>query len=162
MLDFSAMAVFINKRFVTQHNILHHPLTRPIALYNIDGFINKAGSLTHFTHLTMNIDSKYTEKLNFLIMDLGPEDIILGFSWLHQINSEVNWDTGIMELPDSLKPDPLPNDSLFEKISANHATHHIWIKAGIISETTNELWCCAGFTPSAKKSHPDLAIFCYI
>jgi hypothetical protein len=139
MLDFGATAVFINKRFILQHNILRHPLTRPIALYNIDGSINKAGSLTHFACLTMNISSKYTEKLDFLITDLGPEDIILGLSWLCQINPKVNWDTGTMELPDSPESEPLPNDSLFEKISANHATRYIWIKAGIISETTNEL-----------------------
>jgi hypothetical protein len=58
-------------------------------------------------------------------MDLGPEDIILGLLWLHQINSEVNWDTGTMELPDSPEPDPLPNNSLFEKISANRATRRM-------------------------------------
>jgi hypothetical protein len=63
MLDSSVMAVFINERFVSQHNILCCPLTRPIALHNINGSVNKAGSLTHFARLTMNIGSKYTEKL---------------------------------------------------------------------------------------------------
>jgi hypothetical protein len=150
MLDSGATAIFINKRFVSQHNILCRPLTRPIALHNINGSINKAGSLTHFTRLTMNIGSKYTEKLDFLIMDLGPEDIILGLPWLCQINPKVDWDTGTMELPDSPEPDPLSNDFSFEKISANCATCHTWIKAGIISETTNELWCCAGFMLSTE------------
>jgi hypothetical protein len=135
---------------VLQHNILRRSLTRPIALHNIDGSINKAGSLTHFAHLTMNIGSKYTEKLNFLITDLGSEDIILGLPWLCQINPKVNWDTGTMELPDSSEPDLLPDNSLFEKISVNYATRCTWIKSGIISETTNELWCCAGFTLSTK------------
>jgi hypothetical protein len=90
MLDSGATAVFINKRFVLQHNILCYPLTRSITLHNINGSINKAGLLTHFTCLTMNIGSKYTEKLDFLIMDLSPENIILGLPWLHQINSKVN------------------------------------------------------------------------
>jgi hypothetical protein len=139
MLDSGATAVFINERFVSKHNILRRPLTRPIALHNIDGSINKAGSLTHFARLTMNIGSKYTEKLDFLITDLGPEDIILGLPWLRWINPEVDWDTGTMELPDSPEPDPLPDDSPFEKISANRATRRTWIKAGIISETTDEL-----------------------
>jgi hypothetical protein len=150
MLDSGATAVFINKRFVSQHNILCRPLTRPIALHNIDGSINKAGSLTHFAHLTMNIGSKYTEKLDFLIMDLSSEDIILRLLWLCWINLEVNWDTGTMELPDSPEPDSFPNNSLSKKISANCATCHTWIKAGIISETTDELWCCTGFTLSTK------------
>jgi hypothetical protein len=76
MLDSSAMAVFINERFVTQYNISCCSLTRPTALHNINGSINKAGSLTHFACLTMNISSKYTKKLDFLIMDLGSKDII--------------------------------------------------------------------------------------
>jgi hypothetical protein len=150
MLDFGATAVFINKRFVSQYNILCRPLTRPIALHNIDGSINKAGSLTHFARLNMNIGSKYTEKLDFLIMDLGPEDIILGLPWLHRINPEVDWDTGTMELPDSPESNPLPNNSPFEKISANRATRRTWIKAGIINENTDKLWCCAGFTLSTE------------
>jgi hypothetical protein len=65
MLDFGATATFINKRFVSQHNILCHPLTRPITLYDIDGSVNKAGSLIHFTYLTINIGSKYTKKLTW-------------------------------------------------------------------------------------------------
>jgi hypothetical protein len=150
MLNSSATAIFINERFVTQHNILHHPLTRPIALHNIDGSINKAGSLTHFSCLTMNIGSKYTEKLDFLITDLGPEDIILELSWLYQISLKVDWDTGTMELPDSPELDPHSDNFLFEKISANHATCHTWIKASIISDTTNELWCCTGFMLSTE------------
>jgi hypothetical protein len=31
-----------------------------------------------------------------------------------------------------------------------YAICHTWIKAGIISETTNELWCCAEFTLSTE------------
>jgi hypothetical protein len=150
MLDSGVTAVFINERFVSQHNILCRPLIRPIALHNINGSINKTGSLTHFARLTMNISSKYTEKLDFLITDLGPEDIILGLSWLRQINPKVNWDTGTMELPDSPEPDLLPDHSPFEKISVNRATRRTWIKAGIISETIDELWCCARFTLSTE------------
>jgi hypothetical protein len=72
-------------------------------------------------------------------MNLSPEDIILGLPWLCQINPEVDWDTGTMELLDSPEPDLLSDDSPFEKISANCATRRTWIKAGIINETTNEL-----------------------
>jgi hypothetical protein len=123
MLDSSAIAVFINKRFVTQINILCHPLTRPITLHNVDGSINKADSLTHFACPTMNIDFKYTKKLDFLITDLGSKDIILGLSWLYQINPKVDWDANTMKLPDSPGPDLLPDNSPFEKISANHAIY---------------------------------------
>jgi hypothetical protein len=98
----------------------------------------------------MNIDFKYTKKLDFLITDLDSEDIILELLWLCQINFKVDWDTGIMKLPDSPKTDPLSDNSLFEKISANLAICCTWIKAGIISKTTDELWCYAGFTLFTK------------
>jgi hypothetical protein len=150
MLDSGAMAVFINEKFVTQHNILCYLLTRPITLHNINGSINKTGSLIHFAYLTMNISSKYTKKLDFLITDLGPEDIILGLPWLCRINPKVDWDTGTIELSNSPEPDPLPDDSLFEKISVNCAICHTWIKASIIRETINELWCCTGFMLSTE------------
>jgi hypothetical protein len=55
-----------------------------------------------------------------------------------------------MELLDSPEPDSFSNNSLSEKISANCATCRTWIKAGIISETTDELWCCTGFILSTK------------
>jgi hypothetical protein len=32
----------------------------------------------------------------------------------------------------------------------NYATRRTWIKAGIISKTTDELWCCARFTLSTE------------
>jgi hypothetical protein len=55
-----------------------------------------------------------------------------------------------MELLNSLKSDPFSNDSLFKRINANCATLCTWIKASIISETINELWCCTRFTLFTK------------
>ena len=48
MVDSGTTALVINKRFVKQNNMKMLPLRNPIVLYNIDGSVNKAGSLTHF------------------------------------------------------------------------------------------------------------------
>jgi hypothetical protein len=77
MIDSGATALFVSKRFVQHHQIICSPLPNTIALHNIDGSKNKAGSLTHFARLTLTIGS-WNEPTDFLVTDLGPEDIILG------------------------------------------------------------------------------------
>ena len=149
MVDSGATALFINKRFVKQNNMEMHPLRNPIVLDNIDGAINKAGSLTHFVRLTLTIGS-HTDTHDFLVTDLGPENLILGLPWLKKVNPVIDWESGEMELPSSPEePNPTPT-SPFEQISANRATRRAWIKAGIIEDSSDELWMCAGFTLSTE------------
>jgi predicted aspartyl protease len=57
MIDSGATALFVSKRFVQCHHIICLPLPNTIALHNIDSSKNKAGLLTHFTHLTLTIGS---------------------------------------------------------------------------------------------------------
>ena len=77
MIDSGATAMFINRRFIKQFDILTRPLERTISLHNIDGSQNKAGSLTHSARLQLTVGS-HTEQAEFLVTDLGPEEVILG------------------------------------------------------------------------------------
>jgi hypothetical protein len=77
IIDSRATALFISKRFVQHHHIICSPLPNTIALHNINGSKNKARSLTHFARLTLTIGS-WNESTDFLVIDLSPEDIILG------------------------------------------------------------------------------------
>jgi hypothetical protein len=76
MIDSGATTLFVSKRFMQCHHIICLSLLNTIALHNINGFKNKAGSLTHFTHLTLTIGS-WNEPTDFLVTDLGSKDIIL-------------------------------------------------------------------------------------
>jgi predicted aspartyl protease len=100
MIDSGATALFVSKRFVQRHHIICSPLPNTIALHNIDGSKNKAGSLTHFACLTLTIGS-WNEPTDFLVMDLGPENIILGLPWLKKVNPTIDWDSGEIEIPNS-------------------------------------------------------------
>ena len=144
MIDSGATALFLNKRFVEKNNIYTHPLTRVIALHNIDGTKNKAGSLTHFARLTLTVGG-YTEKLEFLVTDLGPEDVILGLPWLKRVNPLIDWTTGEMEIPSGSE-----NEAPFQQIQANRTERRQWVKSSIIEHATDQLWCMAGFTYSTK------------
>ena len=115
-----------------------HPLRNPIVLYNIDGSINKAGSLTDFVQLTLTIRS-HTDTHDFLVTDLGPENLILGLPWLKKVNPVIDWESGEMELLSSLKEPNSTPTSPFEQISANRATRRAWIKAGIIEDSSTKL-----------------------
>jgi hypothetical protein len=100
MIDSGATALFVSKRFVQRHHIICSPLPNTIALHNINGSKNKAESLTHFARLTLTIGS-WNKPIDFLVTDLGPEDIILRLPWLKKVNPTINWDSGEMEIPNS-------------------------------------------------------------
>jgi hypothetical protein len=146
MIDSGASALFVSKHFVQHHYIICSPLPDTIALHNIDGFKNKAESLTHFARLTLMIGS-WNEPTDFLVTDLGPKDIILGLPWLKKVNPTIDWDSSEMEIPNS--PEQF-TPSLFHILEANCSECQAWIKAGIITDASDEIWVCAGYTLSIK------------
>jgi hypothetical protein len=56
--------------------MLREPLMRKIVLYNIDGTQNKAGTIEDKVSLYLKIGDQ-ERKWDFLITDLGLEDVIL-------------------------------------------------------------------------------------
>ena len=77
MIDSGATSTFIHQRFIERNGIITHALFKPIELRNVDGSPNKAGSLTEWCQLEIRAGD-YCEKVNFLVTNLGSEDIILG------------------------------------------------------------------------------------
>jgi hypothetical protein len=146
MIDSGATTLFVSKRFVQCHHIICSLLPNTIALHKINGSKNKAGSLTYFARLTLTIGS-WNKPTDFLITDLGPEDIILGLPWLKKVNPTIDWDSGEIEIPNSLEQFTL---SLPHVLKANCSECQAWIKAGIITDASNEIWVCAGYTLSTK------------
>ena len=146
MVDSGATALFINERFVKQHNMLKEPLQQPILIRNIDGSPNTAGSLTHFVRLKLSV-GPHSEETEFLVTNLGPEDVILGLPWLKRFNPAVDWDNGTFDFsssPENKEPPP------FRRIQGNRAERRQWLKAGIIEHTSDELWVAASYTLSTE------------
>ena len=77
MVDCGATTNFIGERFVRESRICMHPLNHEIPLYNINGLKNCAGKITCFACLQLTI-SNTEEPRDFLMMDLGPENVVLG------------------------------------------------------------------------------------
>jgi hypothetical protein len=59
----------------------------------------------------------------------------------------IDWDSGEMEIPSSLEQFTL--SSLYI-LKANCSERRAWIKARIITDASNEIWVCAGYTLSTK------------
>ncbi|KAA1479212.1 hypothetical protein DENSPDRAFT_886534 [Dentipellis sp. KUC8613] len=123
------MALFISRRFAQEHQMVQHRLGRDIALHNIDG-------------------RSYSDCVEFLVTDLGPEDVILGLPWLRKVNPQIDWTNGEVKLEAAGTPaeDFIP----FQKIAANRRERRYWWKQKVLEESTEELWCAAGYTYSSQ------------
>ena len=72
------------------------PLKEPIKVYNVDGTLNKRGTIRQYVDLNIEIHRK-TCKERFLVTGLGRQKIILGFPWLTKTNPIIDWQKGTLE-----------------------------------------------------------------
>ena len=79
LLDSGATDCFIDRNFAKGNLLPVIRLDRAIPVYNVDGTMNSAGSVTHKTELVMRIKDHY-EKVRLYITDLGKKEIIIGHS----------------------------------------------------------------------------------
>ena len=93
MVDCGATALFVDNEFVKQHHLRTFQLRRPLHIFNIDGTSNQAGQITHFTRLALAVDGQ-EQWTDFLVTNLGGEDVILGLPWLQKTNPQVDWEKG--------------------------------------------------------------------
>jgi hypothetical protein len=66
---------------------------------------------------------------------------------LKKVNPTIDWDSGEIEIPNSLEQfTPSPPYVL----EANRLERQAWIKAGIITDASDKIWVCAGYTLSTE------------
>ncbi|KIK54287.1 hypothetical protein GYMLUDRAFT_177563 [Collybiopsis luxurians FD-317 M1] len=149
----------------------------------------EAGQITHFACLALTVDDQecWTD---FLVTNLGGEDIILGLPWLRKINPEVDWEKGWLSVKtQKVTIEDVPEDteglesgrvaavttdgSVLEQIRSKAigeeeslvpeeesplSMRRSWVKAGILLDAAEEVWCAAGYTYSqqlAEQAHKD-------
>src|ERR1700678_388210 len=98
LLDTGAEGLFMDRDYAEEHDIVLQKLPNPITPSNVDGTLNHAGEITHFTWIQAKIDKRILlEKL--WITDLGSSDVIFGFPWFKENNPQIVWKTGRVQLP---------------------------------------------------------------
>ena len=99
LLDSGATENFLDPQTMERLQISIQKLSKPRIIYNIDGTLNKAGSITHKTQLQVTF-GKETHTVDFFITDLGQDRAVLGFPFLCDFNPNINWNEG------TIKPEP--------------------------------------------------------
>src|ERR1700678_3343863 len=90
----------MDKNYAEEHDVILQKLPNPITPSNVDGTLNHAGQITHFTWIQAKIDKrKLLEKL--WITNLGSSDVIFGFPWFKENNPQIVWKTGRVQLPEA-------------------------------------------------------------
>jgi len=97
LLDSGATGLFIDHAWLHQKKITTQKLEHPIEVYNIDRSVNRGGSITEEVTLILSHQG-HKEHTVFKVCDLGKSNLIIGYTWLHKHNLEVNWETGKVEM----------------------------------------------------------------
>jgi len=93
LLDSGVTGLFIDHTWLCQKKITTQKLEHPIKVYNINRSVNRGGSITEEVTLILSYQ-EHKEHTVLEVCDLGKSNLIIGYTWLHQHNPEINWETG--------------------------------------------------------------------
>ncbi len=101
LVDSGATDCFMSENFIRRMKLGKRPLQRPRKIWNIDNMANQAGEITHY--IVLNVQTRGIRKtIQFLVMNIGNEDIILGYPWMATFEPQFTWRNGVInerELP---------------------------------------------------------------
>jgi hypothetical protein len=149
MIDSSAERIFFNRKYVEKNRLECVRLQRPIPMFNIDGTLNKDGSIKETVSIQVE-ESGHVENLRCFVTELGDDDMILGLLWLEKHNPDVDWNTGKILIRGSaeLGAEPSEDQPRFWKVATTRLHWRKWHKEGCLEHTPDEIWIAAGFTYS--------------
>jgi len=91
-VDSGATGEFIDCHYAKSNQLHTQKLSEPIPVYNVDGTLNEAGSITEVVDLILRYRN-HSEWTLFTVTGLGKQKLILGHSWLRKHNLEIDWVT---------------------------------------------------------------------
>jgi transposase InsO family protein len=97
LVDCGATGEFIDRDYVKANRLRTRLLSEPIPVFNIDGTPNEAGSISEVVDLILRYKN-HSERALFAVTSLGKQSLVLGHSWLHKHNPEINWTTGEVKM----------------------------------------------------------------
>ena len=89
LIDCGAEGCCLDTEWVCANDIPTRPLTRPIPVFNVDGTLNLAGSITYIADMILRY-AGHSEQTSFAVTSLGRQSMLLGFDWLTKHNPEIN------------------------------------------------------------------------
>ena len=96
LLDCGATHNFIDPCTIKTLAMGINPLKQPLIVHNVDGTINKGGTISHYCNLWVR-QGKHIEKLGFYVANLGRDRLILGYPWFTKFNPSIDWKNNVLE-----------------------------------------------------------------
>jgi len=96
-MDGGATREFIDHHYAKSNRLHTQKLSKPILVYNVNGTLNEAGSITEGVDLILKYQN-HSERTLFTVTGLGKQKLILGHSWLRKHNPEIDWVTGEVKI----------------------------------------------------------------
>ena len=90
LVDSGATDNFIHPMFTQRMGLGTRSLEQPRKIWNVDNSENKAGCITHYVTLNVQTKGKRVD-MNFLVTDIGNEDVLLGYLWLATYEPRISW-----------------------------------------------------------------------
>jgi hypothetical protein len=97
LVNSGATGLFMDSEYVHANAINTHQLSSPIPVFNVDGSANEAGEIREVAEVILRYDG-HAECAQFAFMQLGKQNIILGFTWLQEHNPEVDWQSQMVQM----------------------------------------------------------------
>ena len=96
LLDSGAGGEFIDQNYAKTLDLSLKNLDKPIPAINVDGTLNKKGTIKHYVNLELGIFGRL-QTIRLLVTGLGKQKILLGFPWLQKNNPIIDWQTGTFQ-----------------------------------------------------------------
>ncbi len=95
LIDSGATNCFMSENFIRRIKLGKRPLQKSRKIWNIDNTANQAREITHY--ITLKIQTGGIQKqIQFLITNIGNEDIILGYPWMAAFEPQFSWTNGVI------------------------------------------------------------------
>ena len=96
LLDSGAGGKFIDQNYAKTLDLPLKTLDKLIPAINIDGTLNKKGTIKHYVNLELEGFGQ-PQTIRLLVTGLGKQKILLGFPWLQKNNPLINWQTSTFQ-----------------------------------------------------------------
>ena len=96
LLDSGAGGKFIDQNYTKTLHLPLKTLEKPIPANDVDGTLNKKGTIKHYISLEMEIFGQ-SQTIRLLVTGLGKQKILLGFPWLQKNNPTIDWQNGTFQ-----------------------------------------------------------------
>jgi hypothetical protein len=96
LVDSGATNNFMHPAFAKQMGLGLRELPTPKKIFNIDNTSNKSGMITHYLDLDVCTNGIHKE-MQFLVTDIGHEEILLGYPWLATFEPRFKWRSAVVD-----------------------------------------------------------------